>query len=238
MALFDSPVQQLQAFLSSKLAAGILREFPAHPDRFWPEQASLVLEEDAALELGHPSLGSLSFLVWTEAEFWQGDRVLLLGPDLTELKAKRAAWAEILLVRGRFEDEYDRYRELREAVYETRLAGLMTRVLPSRQTLWSRVTRQALEQGLSVGHLGAALIRSLKHRPSVSSVWAVFITESKEEIARLEAIGREAGDIAGALIKMNEEMTLDCESCEFGSTCEKVVELKQIREKLLAKRSR
>ena len=238
MGLFDSPVQQLQAFLAPKLAAGKVREFPAHPDRFWPEESCLVLEEDAALELGHPSLGSLSFLLWTEADRREGDRILLLGPDLFELKVKRAPWAEILLVHGRFKDEYDCYRELREAVYETRLAGLMTRVLPSRQTLWSRVTREALEQGFSVAHLGAALIRRLKQAPSVTAVWALFITESREEIARLKGIGREAGAIAGAMIKMNEEMSFDCESCEFGATCEKVAELKQIREKLLEKRSR
>ena len=237
MGLFDSPVRQLQAWLDPKRAAAALREFPAHPERFWPEASSLVLEEDAALELGHPSLGSLSFLLWTEADPGRGDRILLLGPDLFELKVKRAPLAQVLLVRGLFKDEYESYRELREAVYETKLAGLMTRVLPSRQTVWSRATRPALEQGLSVAHLGAALIRNLKQLSSVSSVWALFVTESREEIARLQEIGEETAAIAGALLKMNEEMSFDCASCEFEATCEKIVELKQIREKLLRRKS-
>ena len=238
MGIFDSPVRQLENFLAEQQARGTLRRFPVQADWDWPRDGSLVLEEDAALELGHPSLGSLSFLCWTEAKTAEPDRILLLGPDLKELKTQRAPLAQILLVRGLFKDEYDCYRDLREAVYQTQLRGWMPRLLPSRRTIWARVTREALQQGFSLAHLGAALIQSLKRIEYVSGVWALFVTQGPAEIAALAPAGEEVSGIAGAMIKMNEEMSYDCASCEFEKVCEKVTELKNIRAKLMEQRSR
>ena len=237
MGIFDSPVKALEEFSALKLRQGTAREIPVRADWEWPEEESLVLEEDTALELGHPGLGSLSFLCWTEAKTEEPDRILLLGPDLGELKTRRAPLAQILVLHGRFQDEYDCYCELRETVYTTRLRGLMTRVLPSRQTIWSRATREALDQGLSLAHLGAALIKNLKQIEYVSAVQALFITESPAELSGLIQVGREAERIAGAMIKMNEEMSYDCDTCEFGDVCEKVLDLKKIREKLMERNS-
>jgi len=216
----------------------MVRQFPVPADGEWPSEANLILEENAALELGHPSLGSLSFLCWTEAKRPEADRILLLGPDLQEIKARRAPFAQILILHGVFQEEYECFQELREAVYETRLRGFMTRVLPSRQTIWSRVTREALEQGFSLAHLGRALIRRLQEVEYVSGIRVLFITESPTEIAGLAGVGREVSRIVGAMIKMNEEMSYDCASCEFGDVCDKVLDLKKIREKLLERKSR
>ena len=236
MGLFDSPVEQLENFLAEKRASHQVREFPLDAPWDWPEESSLILEEDAALELGNPGLGSLSLLLWTEGPCPDGDQVLLLGPDLNEIKTRGEPFAQVLLVRGSFNDEYECYQALRDAVYDTKLCGMMTRVLPSRQTIWSRVNREALDRGFSLAHLGAALIRRLKQVAFVSGARALFITGSAADIASLENAGRETARIVSAMAKMSEEMSYDCASCEFGDVCETVAELKKIREKLLARR--
>ncbi|OGP61042.1 MAG: hypothetical protein A2V67_03605 [Deltaproteobacteria bacterium RBG_13_61_14] len=238
MGLFDSPLQQLEDFLALQRASHKVREFPLHAAWDWPEESSLILEEDTALELGHPGLGSLSLLLWTEGAWADGDQVLLLGPDLNEMKTGREPFAQVLLVRGSFADEYECYQKLREAVYDTKLRGLMTRVLPSRQTIWSRVNHEALENGFSLAHLGAALVRRLKEAAFVSGARALFITGSARDIAGLESAGRETARITSAMVKMSEEMSYDCASCEFRDVCEQVPDLRQIREKLLARKRR
>jgi len=237
MGLFDSPWRQLEAFLQKQREAGRLRELPLAASGDWPEEQSLVLEEDTAIELGKPDRGSLSFLLWRE-DGEERDRVLLVGPDLDELPSPSEPFGQIVLVRGRFEDEYECFRELRDAVYQTRLRGFMTRVLPSRQTIWARVNREARERGFSLAHLGAALVRNLKQSEFVSAASVVFIVSSREDLRSLEGAGREAARIAGAMLKMSEEMNFDCRTCEYADVCDEVAELKTIRQRLAEKKSR
>jgi hypothetical protein len=100
------------------------------------------------------------------------------------------------------------------------------------------VNHEALENGFSLAHLGAALVRRLKEVAFVSGARALFITGSARDIAGLESAGQETARITSAMVKMSEEMGYDCASCEFGDVCEHVPDLRQIREKLLARKRR
>jgi len=232
MGLFDSQFARVEDFLAKKRANGELREFSLYPARDWPQESSLILEEDAALELGNPAMGSLSFLVWREEERVRDSRILLVGPDFAEIIQKSAPLAQIILVSGSFPEEYECFRELRDAVFDVKLKGLMTRVLPSRQTLWARVDREALDRCLSLAHLGSALIEGLLAFDFVRTVTVVFVTSGKADLDALERPALESARIVGAMMKMNEEMNFECESCEFWDVCESVAELKKIRRRL------
>lgn len=236
MGLFASPRRRVEHFLAQPETAARLRDLTWKRAETWPEESTLILEDEAVLELGHPSLGSLAFLLWQEDPLPRPEQVLLLGPDLSELQTRRASFGQVISVYGSFTDEYDCYQALRETIYETKLAGLMTRILPSRQTIWMRFNRAALEQGISLAHWGAALVRRLKAIDFVWGVRVLFITESRADLRRLESAGRETAGIAGALFKMSEERHYDCASCEFREVCEQVPDLRRLREKLQARR--
>ncbi len=232
MGLFDEQIKQVEAFLSEKKSLGQLRELPVTPYSRWPLESTLILEEDTGLELGNPRMGSLSFLLYSEVPAADDDRIFLIGPDLHEIQDKSVPFGQIVLVKGTFSDEYECYRELTEAVYDTRLEGFMVRALPGRGTIWCRVNREAREKGFMLAYLGAALIRSLKDVDFVSGAEVLFITSGKGDVERLKRPGHETGRIVGALMKMVEEKTYDCESCEYWDVCEDVAELKKIRSKL------
>jgi CO dehydrogenase/acetyl-CoA synthase beta subunit len=190
------------------------------------------------LELGNPGIGSLSFLVWSEDKAEKTkkapkeDRIILIGPDLKKLKAKKIPFGQVIRVRGAFRDEYECYRELRDAVFDTKLKGFMVRVLPSRQTIWCRVDRESLDKGFSLAHLGAALVRSLKSISFVSSVDVIFVTSGKADLEKLKRPGEDSDQIVGALMKMVEEKSYDCDSCDYQELCDKIEELKMIRKNL------
>jgi len=300
MGLFDGPLKELENFLSEKQKQGLVKELSASARKKWPSESSLILEEDAALELGNPSIGSLSFLVWSEdpekkarqktlspsreragrggssnisnpsnpyqkrlkspsplsppvqgGEIRVGekdrfpatmdeqaktqDRILLIGPDLKEVRQKSIPFGQIVRVWGKFRDEYECFRELREAVLDTRLKGFMVRALPSQQTVWCRVNQLALDQDFSLAHLGAALLQSLKKINFVSSAEIIFVTSGKSDLEKLKQAGEETEGITGALMKMGEEKSFDCSSCDYQEVCDKIEELKMIKKKLQKK---
>ena len=237
MGLFDEQRGRVEAFRAAKRASAEVREFQAGDLPAWPRGASLILEEDAALELGRPDDGSVFFLLWSERDDVTDGRISLVGPDVGEMQKERVPLGLVLTASGAFVNEYDCYREIRDAVYRTELAGFMVRTLPSRQSMWCRVDREALAGGFSLRHLAAALIAALREAPFVTGAEALVVTSGKDDLAGLEQAASETLQIVSAMIKMNEEMDFDCESCEFFEVCRTVEELRGIRKRLLERRA-
>jgi hypothetical protein len=235
MGLFDGPLAKVDAWLEAAQRAGRVRQLDLAAHAGWPRESSLVLAEDAAVELGRPELGSLGFVLWREGPPGGQDRALLIGPDLDAI-AGAAPLARIVIARGHFPDPYENWRALRDAVFDTRLAGLMSRNIPSQLTVWSRVSRDALGRGFRLGHWAAALAESVSNLDFVSTTTVVLATEPG--LSPLADAGREAARIAGALLRLREEPEHDCESCEFSDACAAVEELKALRQQMLEQRRR
>jgi len=232
VGLFDEQLEDVRRFALDAAESGRLREFSAATTEPWPSGPTLVLQEDTALEFGNPSVGSLSMLLWTDEGGARDGTISLVGPDLCEEGADALPFAQVLVVAGRFENEYDSYRDIRDAVYDTKLQGLSVRTMPSKQVLWCRMSRDAAAGGLSVAHLGAALIASLKEVPGVTAAEALFVTSSGEDVARLSGAAAGARRLVDAMMKMYQENNFDCETCEYQDVCDTVMDLKEIRRKL------
>jgi CO dehydrogenase/acetyl-CoA synthase beta subunit len=237
VGLFDEQLTEVKRFLSEARREGKVREFRAFGTPPWPEGSSLVLEEDTALELGNPKTASLSVLLWADGQAIEDGLISLVGPDVGETKERSLPFAQVLLVRGSFEDEYESYQELRDAVYDTRLSGFMVRTRPSMQSLWCRVGREAVEQGFSLRYLGAELVKRLKEVPSASGVEVMFVASSPDDVERLSGAASGARRIIEAMMKMYEEENFDCETCEYRDVCDEVMELKKIRDKLAGEKA-
>ena len=108
---------------------------------------------DTAVELGHPKEGSTAFLIWTsEPMRLINKRISVLGPDLPKLVGKRIPFGKIILlgVDGFNENNsYERYRQLENVRYDIRLKGYMMRGVSQYGREWSRVSRTAIDDGLS-----------------------------------------------------------------------------------------
>ena len=237
MGLFDEQLTEVRRFIAESRREGKVREFRAFSTPAWPSESSMVLEEDTAIELGNPQTASLSLLLWTKGHAIEDGLISLVGPDVGESVEFSLPFAQVLMVRGSFEDEYESYQALRDAVYDTRLSGFMVRTRPSKQNLWCRVGREALKQGLSLRYLGAAFVKRLKEVPSASGVEVLFVTSSPDDVERLSGAAAEARRIIEAMMKMYEEKSFDCETCDYRDVCDGVMELKKIREKLAGEKA-
>jgi len=239
MGIFDGPLEEIRHFISEGKSQGRISSYPSLQDGFPPGECgepTVILREETALELGHPLAGSLFVLTWKEGPL--EDRVHLLGPDLYELPPGRTPFGLVVTAGGSFRDQYETYRDLRERVYGTRLPGFMIRVFPGTQSIWCRVSQNALKEGLDFRTLGSAFISSLRQNPLVEGVEILFITSSSDDLRALSSPARRCLEITEAMIKMYEEMNFDCESCEYAEVCDAVDGLREIRDRLLREEGR
>jgi len=236
MGLFDQPLNEIRAYIDGKYRDGLARELPFTPVIPRADSTQVILSEDTGLELGNPGMASRSLLLWDSGDGLADGRITLVGPDFPESDSASLPFAQVLIVGGDFSDEYDCYRDLRDATYNIRLRGFMTRVFPGRQSIWCRVSKEALAGGFSAQILGSSLIQALKQLDFVRGAEVLMVTSSKGDVDELAGPADKVLDIVEALIKMYEEMNFDCEECEYVEVCDEVVELRQIRERLKTER--
>ena len=236
MGLFDDQIEEVRRLAGEWSSEGKARALGGVTEP-WPRGPGLVLEEDTAFELGNPAVASLSLLMWSDGGGVEDGRVTVVGPDVPELRERSVPFAQVLVVGGSFTDEYESYRDIRDAVYDTHLVGFSVRTMPSRQTIWCRVSRDAVARGFSLGHLGAALLASLKGVEGVERAEAVFVTSSAADVKRLAGAAAGAQRIVDAMMKMYGERNFDCSTCEYKDVCESVDALKVMRKKLLGEKA-
>ena len=233
MALFDAQVRRIERFVAAARRAKKLIECPP-PKKPWPKGDALVLAEDTGCELGNPAIGSVFALVWSESLKIGKGRTWRIGPDIPELTGQSVPLCMFVLMRvSAAGHEYECYARARDAIAETRLAGLMARMLPARRNVWCRVSRAASKKGFSFGHWGGAILKRLAALDFVSGADVLFVADNVKGLAELAEVSDEAGRVVGALCKMSEEMNLECSGCEFAAVCDAVEDLRRIRSRLI-----
>ncbi len=201
--------------------------WPYDEARTWPRtDRQIILNMDAAIELGHPSTESLSFLMWTDsAEKVNDSHVTIIGPDLHQMTGKQVPFGKIVLVKVHGFDEenaYQRFEQMDLLKFRFELEGFMIRSVPQDFKEWSRVSSQALESGFSLRILGNELIRELKKLEFVDEAEIIFITSSREDIRFFKPVAEIVGKAAQAMNKMFENLEYDCDSCNFKDVCDEI----------------
>ncbi len=232
MNLFREPIEHLRSYLADAENRNVLQRCSYNPFLTWPEESSLVLQENTAMELGG-SEGSLLMILWTgQAGIVHPGRISLAGPDLTETDQTGLPFTQIILARGVFGDEYETYQTLQDALFDTRFRGVSTRFWPDRQKVWNRVSGEALAEGFNLMHCGGTLLKKLQALSSVEEAEVIFSTEAPHDQSLLVPAAQKTQDIMEALLKIYEEINFDCESCEYKEVCAEVADLKDIHRRL------
>ncbi|MBN1471851.1 MAG: hypothetical protein JW925_08715 [Syntrophaceae bacterium] len=207
----------------------------AERETLWPGGAgrNIVLSDDMAVELGSPQMESSSCLIWTEhAGLVCDGRITLIGPDIRPGVKENLPFGKVVLVAvsGFNEDNtYDRYKEMEAVRYAIDLKGYMIRAVSQYQREWSRISREALQNGFSFDVLGHALRNEYMKKDYIHSVEILFVTSDTEDVRELKEITKNVGRTINALDKMLNEINPDCDECEYNDVCDEVGELKSMR---------
>ncbi len=235
MHLFENHYKEIKAYLSRNGDTGKVSTFYRQDKPAWPvsENRNLVLGQDTAVELGNPKDASTACLFWLNGPSQiEHGRISVVGPDLPQLQGKQAAFAKIVIVGGEdFSEDncYQRYREMEQVRYGIHLKGYMMRGVSQYQREWSRISREAIDNGFTFQVLGGALIDKMSELTFVRAVEVIFVTSGREDVLSAKVVSDGVMNIIGAMNKMATEMSLDCDTCEYAAVCEDVSELRSMR---------
>ena len=235
MGILDAAIGQIRDYMSHRCLKQPVATF--HYDGKgcpWPVggKKNIVLAQDMGIELGNPRQESLSLILWADEHAHIHDgRITVIGPDLPDAKGRSLPFAKIVMVAVHGFDEgntCDRWQEMDLLRFDIDLAGYMMRAVSQYQREWSRVSRDALEKGLSFSILGSALMDRMKEKEYIDGVEILFVTESPEAVRELREVANGAMAIIGALNRMNEEIEADCPTCDYRAVCDAVDGLREM----------
>ena len=231
MELYNSLIQETRE-LTDKLPASV---WDYDPGAAWPDTGSseLVLQKDAAFELGASGRGSANYVLFTShPELGGRDHVILCGRDLNEIKGD-CDFARIVILRvGVLEDDDEAvYRTLRDiefAKYHVYPQGYMVRISPESYREQVRVSRDAMRRGISFKALGMNYIRAYKQDPNVLGATVLFLTDPAADYAALKALAKKSADVTGTLTHIFEGLPTDCSACALKDICDEVEGMKEL----------
>ena len=106
--------------------------------------------------------------------------------------------------------------------------GYMIRTSSESNREQVRISRQALQQGISFERVGDDFIRQYKQNSNILAVKMIFITASDADYAQLVKQGKNVHDITMSLSKILEGMPTDCGSCNLKAICDEVEGMKEL----------
>ena len=231
MELYNSLIKESNSLLEK----GRPRVWEYSPGDAWKDIGSseLVLQKDAAYELGAMGKGSANYVLFTSSpELVDKDQILLYGADLGEIKGE-VDFARIVLLRvglidGDDEAVYRTLKDIEFAKYHVYPEGYMVRMSPESYREQVRVSKQALKKGVSFKNIGANYITAYKKDPNVLNATVIFVTAPGYDYEAMKKIAKKANDVTGTLTHILEGLPTDCSVCALKDICDEVEGMKEL----------
>ena len=231
MELYNSLIKESNSLLEK----GRPRGWEYRPGDAWKDIGSseLVLQKDAAYELGAMGKGSANYVLFTSSpELVDKDQILLYGADLGEIKGE-VDFARIVLLRvglidGDDEAVYRTLKDIEFAKYHVYPEGYMVRMSPESYREQVRVSKQALKKGVSFKNIGANYITAYKKDPNVLNATVIFVTAPGYDYGAMKKLAKKANDVTGTLTHILEGLPTDCSVCALKDICDEVEGMKEL----------
>ena len=231
MELYNSLIKESNSLLEK----GSPRAWEYRPGDAWKDIGSseLVLQKDAAYELGAMGKGSANYVLFTSnPELVSKDQILLYGADLGEIRGD-VDFARIVLLRvglidGDDEAVYRTLKDIEFAKYHVYPEGYMVRMSPESYREQVRVSKQALKKGVSFKNIGANYITAYKKDPNVLNATVIFVTAPGCDYGAMKKLAKKANDVTGTLTHILEGLPTDCSVCALKDICDEVEGMKEL----------
>ena len=231
MELYNSLIKESNSLLDK----GSPRAWEYRPGDAWKDIGSseLVLQKDAAYELGAMGKGSANYVLFTSSpELVDKDQILLYGADLGEIRGD-VDFARIVLLRvglidGDDEAVYRTLKDIEFAKYHVYPEGYMVCMSPESYREQVRVSKQALKKGASFKNIGANYITAYKKDPNVLNATVIFVTAPGYDYGAMKKLAKKANDVTGTLTHILEGLPTDCSVCALKDICDEVEGMKEL----------
>lgn len=231
MELYNSLIKDTSALLEH----GNPKTWVTSAKDAWKDIGSseLVLQKDAAFELGASGKGSANYVLFTSnQELVMEDKVILYGPDLCDIKSN-SDFARIVLLRvgvldGEDELVYRTLKDIEFAKYHVYPEGYMVRMSPESYREQVRVSKQAIRRGISFKAIGESYIQAYKKNVNVLNATVIFVTAPGFDYSGMQKLAKKANDVTGTLTHILEGLPTDCSVCSLKGICDEVEGMKEL----------
>ncbi|WP_044938316.1 carbon monoxide dehydrogenase [Pseudobutyrivibrio sp. LB2011] len=231
MKLYDESIKELLAGLDISKAKSL-----DIVNANWTDVGdhNLILRADMAYELGGGTNPAVSAMAVTcNDEFVNADEVILIGPDLNEIK-NDTPYARIAIVKvaeeslGDGNALYNAIRKIEYVRYHINPKGYMTRISASNNREPVRVGKEALNEGLDFAKVGKLFLDTYHENKNIEAVKLIFITDPAFDYKSLAEQAKHLEDITGAIDHIFKNVMMDCGSCSLQKVCDEVEGLREL----------
>lgn len=225
MKIYDAQIENVLALLDAE------KRLILNTDGGYWEDAgkqNLVLRGEMAYELGAGTLPAVSFLgVTTSKTLVPSDAACLYGQDLSHIHTD-TPYARITLLRvkdihlDQEESLYDTIRLLTNTRYMVNPKGYMSRISTRSHHEPVRVSKRAIETGLSFGKVARLFSDAYKRHREVLAVQVIFVTLPEFNYEELAKLSLKNDQITTALDHILRDVKMDCASCSLQVICGEV----------------
>lgn len=161
--------------------------------------------------------------------------VVVYGPDLGEIN-KSVSYARVSVVLIK-EDEaieadseklYHRVQDIDFVKYHIYPKGFMIRTSGQTNREQIRVSKEAIDKGISFERIGNTFIKHYLKNDSILCVKTFFITEDNANYSELERSAKQAVEIKKSLSKLSKGMPTECSTCGIKEICNEVEGLREL----------
>lgn len=235
MNLYDSIIEKIDALTGN----GAKRVFKYDESKAWREtkEFELILQKDMAYELGGDNKPAVNFTcVTTNADFFNGDEVVVIGEDLPKL-AGSVPYARIAVLltdelgNSELEDNEAIFRSVQAmdfVKYRVYPEGYMVRTSGQTGREQVRISKKALKEGMNFEKIGATFIKRYKVNKQVKNVKLIFVTDPNADYKGLTDSAKKVYDITHSLSKILEGLPTECASCSIKEICDEVEGMKEL----------
>ena len=231
MELYNSLIKNTEDLLANGNAVS----WSYDPSNIWKDLGSneLVLQKDAAFELGARGKGSANYVLFTSnPEYVSEDEIMLYGPDICDVGGD-CDFARIVILRvgvleGDDETVYRTLKDIEFAKYHVYPEGYMVRMSPESFREQIRVSKDAVRKGISFRQIGNSYLKAYKKDPNVISAKIIFVTAPGFDYPEMQKIAKKSADITSTMTHIFEGFSTDCSVCALKDICDEVEGMKEL----------
>jgi len=202
----------------------------------WPDAGdnNLVLRSEMAYELGGGNLPAVTGVGCTSSQaLVDCDSIWLYGPDLNEIQGD-TPYARLTFLRvadeslGQGNNAYTAIRKIEYARYHIKPKGYMSRISTISNREPVRISRKALEEGLSFEKVGGLFLREYHKNPKIIAALLIFITIPDFPYHELNKKIIQGDQITESLDHIFKNLKMDCTTCNLKEICDEVEGMREL----------
>lgn len=198
----------------------------------YTKREPFLMDKECVLELGKFPLKSTNMTLITEDFNLINDgEIWINGPDIPEMTGNHSPYGKIVLLQSdvlSFEDPYPKLKDLEHIRSKIHFTDVMQRASSERNREHIRISRRAMDNGVSLYKLGTSALQMYKENEYVKAAQIIYLTGENSPYDELNEIAIEADRISQALNTVLDGLDLDCGNCDLSAICDEVEGLRDL----------